>query len=42
MIKFSIKVNNVRYESFFKSSVDAVIDAFERFPAATSIFVKAI
>lgn len=42
MIKFSIKVDNVKYELSFACAVDAVIDALDRFPAATKIFVKAI
>lgn len=42
MIKFSVKVDNVRYEALFASSCDAVIDALDRFPAACRVFVKAI
>jgi len=42
MIKFQVKVDNVKYESLFASSCDAVIDALERFPAAIRVFVKAI
>lgn len=42
MIQFLIKVDNVKYQLPFASSVDAVIDALDRFPNATKIFVKAI
>ena len=42
MIKFLVKCDNVKFYGLYASSCDAVIDAIDRFPATTKIFVKAI
>jgi len=40
MIEFKITVDGEEYFGLFASSVDAVIDAAERFPGARRISVK--
>lgn len=42
MRKFSIKVDNVRYAAEFANSVAAVRDAFQRFPGARRVSVRAV
>ena len=42
MRKFLIKIDGRQYEGLFACSIDAVLDALERFPSARGVFVKAI
>lgn len=42
MRKFLIKTECGQYEGLFAHCCDAVIDAFERFPGARRVFVKAL
>lgn len=42
MLKFLIKVGGQQYEGLFACSIDAVLDALERFPGARGVFVKVV
>lgn len=41
MKHFTIRANNIRYSGLFACSIDAVLDAMERFPGAARISVIA-